>query len=52
MNLRLRYNFRDGTDLWIVYNETLHTDRETWHPMPPRSLGRALLVKYTHTFIW
>ena len=52
MNLRLRYNVRDGTDLWIVYNETLHTDREAWHPMPPRSLGRALLVKYTHTFIW
>ncbi len=52
LNLRLRYNFRDGTDLWIVYNEALHTDREAWQPVPPRSLGRAVMVKYTHTFLW
>ncbi len=52
VNMRLRYNFRDGRDLWIVYNETLHTDRKGWHPRPPLSLGRAFLVKYTHTFIW
>ena len=26
-NVRLRYNVSEGTDLWIVYNEGLDTDR-------------------------
>jgi hypothetical protein len=51
-NLRLRYNFSEGTDLWIVYNEGLLTDRtgEPGSPRPPLSAGRGLIVKYTHTF--
>ncbi len=52
LNLRLRYNFSEGTDLWIVYNEGLVTDRdgEPGVPRLPLSAGRALIVKYTHTF--
>lgn len=52
VNLRLRYNFSEGTDLWIVYNEGLVTDRigEPGTPELPLSTGRALIVKYTHTF--
>ncbi|MFN0182120.1 MAG: DUF5916 domain-containing protein [Gemmatimonadales bacterium] len=52
-NARFRYNLREGTDLWIVYNEGLNTNREiTAQPRLPVSSGRALLVKYTHTLVW
>ena len=50
-NVRLRYAFAEGTDLWIVYNEGLDTERaRDLLPESPRSLSRALIVKYTHTF--
>ena len=51
-NVRLRYAFAEGTDLWIVYNEGLDTDRHQsviGAPELPLSLNRALIVKYTHT---
>ncbi len=50
-NVRLRYAFAEGTDLWIVYNEGLDTDRSTGPGMlpSPRSLARALIVKLTYT---
>jgi uncharacterized protein YhjY with autotransporter beta-barrel domain len=49
VNARLRYNFREGNDLWVVYNETANTDRDSLRPEPPFSQNRALVVKYTHT---
>ncbi len=52
VNARFRYAVRDGRDLWIVYNETLNTDRHSRTPIPPVSQGRAVMVKYTHTLIW
>lgn len=52
-NARFRFHVREGTDLWVVYNEGLHTDRDIAdQPRLPRSAGRTLLVKYTHAFIW
>lgn len=52
-NARFRYNFREGTDLWVVYNEGVNTDRDVINgPRRPASSGRALMVKYTHTLIW
>jgi hypothetical protein len=51
-NLRLRYNFAEGTDLWLVYNEGLDTERmpaAAGLPLGPLSLSRALIVKYSHT---
>ena len=51
-NVRFRYNFREGNDLWIVYNEGLNTDRA----IPgddlrlPITNERTVLVKYTYTF--
>jgi Domain of unknown function (DUF5916)/Carbohydrate family 9 binding domain-like len=52
-NVRLRYNVSEGTDLWVVYNEGLDTDRAPSRfdmPGSPLSLSRALIVKYSHTF--
>jgi hypothetical protein len=53
-NVRLRYNFSEGTDLWLVYNEGLAAERmrrageETIEG--PLSLARAFVIKYTRTF--
>ncbi|HEV8196138.1 MAG TPA: DUF5916 domain-containing protein [Gemmatimonadales bacterium] len=50
VNARFRYNFRDGRDLWIVYNETMNTDRpELPGPRPPLMRRREFLVKYSYT---
>ena len=43
-NVRFRYNFREGNDLWLVYNTTGFT-RHQGEPMD----REALLIKYTHT---
>jgi len=51
LNVRFRYHFREGTDLWIVYNEGFNNMRDDGlGPRRPLSSGRALLVKYSHTF--
>jgi hypothetical protein len=39
VNVRLRYNVREGNDLWIVYNEAVNTDRYSRSPLPPVSQG-------------
>jgi hypothetical protein len=51
-NVRLRYAFAEGTDLWLVYNEGLDTDLaiDATGVRSPRSLSRAVILKYTHTF--
>ncbi|HLE57258.1 MAG TPA: DUF5916 domain-containing protein [Rhodothermia bacterium] len=49
-NVRFRYNFREGNDLWLVYNEGSNLDRDGRSPRPPAVDNRAVLVKYTHTF--
>jgi len=49
VNLRLRYNPREGTDLYVVWNEGLVTDRSSFSPVRPLSDRRTLLVKYSQT---
>lgn len=49
-NLRFRYNFREGNDLWIVYNEGLHTHRSGSDLARPLTDSRTILLKYTYTF--
>lgn len=49
-NFRLRYNPKEGNDLYIVYNEGLNTERRSYLPVRPLSTGRTILVKYTYTF--
>jgi hypothetical protein len=51
-NLRLRYAIAEGTDVWLVYNEGLDTERSrelVGAPLSPFSLSRTLILKYTHT---
>ena len=49
-NVRFRYNPREGTDVYLVYNEGLNTDRLSRVPVPPLSSGRSLYVKFNYTF--
>jgi len=49
-NVRLRYNPREGTDLYLVFNEGFNTDRLGASPALPFTSQRALLAKYTYTF--
>lgn len=53
VNLRLRYNFREGSDLWLVYDEGFNTDRDgaPGEPRLPASNGRVLRLKLTHTLV-
>jgi hypothetical protein len=48
-NVRFRYNFGEGNDLWIVYNEGFNLDRERTLPVLPWTDARSVLVKYTYT---
>ncbi len=50
-NFRFRYNPKEGNDLYIVYNEDFNTARGTETPVLPVSNTRAVLLKYTYTFI-
>ena len=49
-NVRFRYNFREGNDLWVVYNENLNTYRDDEIPRQLLTRGRTVLLKYTNTF--
>lgn len=49
-NIRLRYNFAEGNDFWLVYNEGFNTGRGQFDQRLPVSDNRTLLLKYTHTF--
>jgi len=49
VNARFRYNPREGTDLYVVWNESLNSDRFSRSPVPPLTQERALLVKYSHS---
>lgn len=49
-NIRLRYNPREGIDLYLVYNEGLNTNRHRQDPTPPFTSNRTVMLKYTYTF--
>jgi len=50
LNLRLRYNPRDGNNLYLVFNETLNANRDRLVPRLPSSENRTVMVKYDFTF--
>jgi hypothetical protein len=49
INLRVRYNPREGNDLYVVYNHGLNTDPLAYDPVRPRTDNSALILKYSHT---
>jgi hypothetical protein len=50
-NFRIRYNPREGNDLYLVYNEYRgFMVSDDAFPVPPSYYSRALMLKYTHTF--
>ncbi len=49
-NLRLRYNWSEGHDLWVVYGHQTNLDRDRMSP-PARGTARTgVTVKYTRSF--
>lgn len=51
-NFRLRYNPKEGNDLYFVVNESVNTDRYFELPIKPKTNADVFVVKYTHTFQW
>lgn len=52
-NTRFRYNFREGQDLWLVWNEGLNLERDPLDvPRLPFADARTLTLKYSHTLMF
>ncbi len=54
-NIRLRYNFREGQDFWLVVNQNgiRPWDERTLDNLRlPSYDQRSILIKYTHTFLF
>jgi len=51
-NIRFRYNFREGQDLWVVFNTGLNTNTTGTIPKHPTVDTQSVLIKYIHTFIF
>jgi hypothetical protein len=49
-NFRLRFNPKEGNDLYIVYNENLNRERNREIPVLPLIENRTIALKYTYTF--
>ncbi len=50
LNARFRYNPRDGNNFYLVFNESINTNRDMLTPMLPVSDNRAVLLKFDYTF--
>ena len=49
-NLRLRFNPKEGNDLYLVFNEGRNTDLTREAPPLPLYNERSVMLKYTYTF--
>ncbi|HXL54761.1 MAG TPA: hypothetical protein VN958_00805, partial [Chitinophagaceae bacterium] len=50
-NLRFRYNPREGTDLYVVFNQGLNDNTERLTPHLPFVNNQAIIIKFSKTFI-
>lgn len=50
INVRFRYNPKDGNNFYLVINETINADRYRMNPRLPFSDNRVVLLKYDYTF--
>lgn len=51
-NIRIRYNPKEGNDLWLVYNDVMNTNLDRESPALPQTDSRTFIIKYNHTFRW
>ncbi len=51
-NVRFRYNPREGTDLYLVYNEGSNIDRLREIPHLPYTSDRTIMFKFARTLIF
>jgi len=49
-NLRFRYNPREGTDLYVVFNQGLNNNTERLTPHLPFVNNQAIIIKFSRTF--
>ena len=49
-NIRLRYNPKEGNDLYLVFNEGRNTNLTREIPVLPAYSSRSVMIKYTYTF--
>jgi len=49
-NFRLRYNPRDGNDLYLVFNDIRNANNSEPGIKQPPYINRTIMLKYTHTF--
>ena len=49
-NVRVRYNPREGTDLYIVFNQGLNSDIANLKPNLPLVNNQAFIIKYSKAF--
>jgi len=49
-NARIRYNVREGHDLWVVYGHYVNLDRDATSPAVPMTARVGVLVKYARSF--
>lgn len=49
-NARFRYNLREGSDFYIVYNEGINSSTRANFLIDQENENRTLLLKYTYTF--
>ncbi len=52
INMRVRYNPREGNDLYVVYNEGLNSNRNRTEVPLPHTNNRTVLLKYSYTIIY
>lgn len=49
INSRLRFNPRDGINLYLVYNGNFNVNTESLVPRPPSTASSLFVLKYSHT---
>jgi len=49
-NVQMRYNFKEGNDLYLVYDELSSTKDQIADSINPVAETRTVLLKYIHTF--
>ena len=50
-NFRLRYNPKEGNDIYLVFNDYRRVQRRGTIPVTPRFFNETVMVKFIHTFI-